>query len=93
MKIEELEAEVLRLDTRSRARLAEKLLESLEDLSEEENARLWIERARRRDVEMDRSPDTGRSADEVFREAIKRLRKSSFDRLGVVGGPVNDLSH
>lgn len=57
MKIEELEAEVLRLDTRSRARLAEKLLESLEDLSEEENARLWIDEARRRDIEMDRSPD------------------------------------
>lgn len=74
MKIEELEAEVLRLDTRSRARLAEKLLESLEDLSEEENARLWIDEARRRDVEMDGSPDTGRSADEVFREARSRIK-------------------
>jgi len=34
MSIEEIEAEALKLDSKSRARLAEKLLESLEQLSE-----------------------------------------------------------
>lgn len=40
MSIEEIEAEALKLDPKDRARLAGKLLESLEDLSEKENTRL-----------------------------------------------------
>jgi len=39
MKLEELEAEALRLDTKGRARLAGRLLESLDELSPEENPR------------------------------------------------------
>lgn len=42
MSIEDLEAEALKLDPKGRARLAGKLLESLEGLSEEENARPFI---------------------------------------------------
>jgi hypothetical protein len=49
MSIDELEVEVLKLDPASRARVAERLLDSLESLSEEENARLWAEEAARRD--------------------------------------------
>lgn len=45
MSLKELEAEALKLDPKARARLAGKLLESLEDLSEEENLRLWVEEA------------------------------------------------
>lgn len=45
-------AEILRhalsLDVRERAALAEKLLASLEDLSEEEAERLWADEAQRR---------------------------------------------
>ena len=74
MSIDELEAEALKLDPRNRARLAEKLLASLEDLSKEENARLWAEEAARRDAEWDRTPDVARSADDVFRDARKRRR-------------------
>ena len=48
MKIEDLEVAALRLDPKSRARLAERLLESLESLSPEENARIWAEEAQRR---------------------------------------------
>ena len=55
MSIEDLEAEALKLDPKARARLAGKLLESLEGLSEEENARLWVEEAQRRDAEMDKN--------------------------------------
>ena len=55
MSIEDLEAEALKLDPKARARLTGKLLESLEGLSEEENARLWVEEAQRRDAEMDKN--------------------------------------
>ena len=39
---------VLSLDIRARATIAERLLASLEDLSEEEAERLWAEEAQRR---------------------------------------------
>lgn len=74
MSIKELEAEALKLDPKARARLAGKLLESLENLSEEENARLWAEEAQKRDAEMDTHPDTGASATDVFREARAKLK-------------------
>ena len=45
MSIDELETEALKLAPAARARLAEKLLESLETLSDEENAQLWAEEA------------------------------------------------
>ena len=40
--------DALNLDVRDRAALAEKLLASLEELSEEEAERLWAEEAQRR---------------------------------------------
>jgi Putative addiction module component len=58
MDIQEFEAEALRLDAKSRARLAGKLLNSLEELSEQEVARLWVEEAQRRDIQMDADPDS-----------------------------------
>ena len=74
MSIDELETEALKLDPKSRARLAEKLLASLENLSDEENARIWAEEAARRDAEWDQSSQPGRPAAEVFREARARLK-------------------
>ena len=74
MSITELEAEGLKLDPKSRARLAGKLLASLEDLSEEENARLWAEEAQRRAVEMDVQPESAVSAKDVFCEARAKLK-------------------
>lgn len=74
MSINELEAEALKLDPKARARLAGKLLKSLEDLSEEENARLWAEEAQRRDAEMDADPDSGIPASDVFSEARAKLK-------------------
>lgn len=74
MSIKELEAEALKLDPKARARLAGKLLESLESLSEEENARLWAEEAQRRDADMDADPDAGMPAGKVFREARAKLK-------------------
>ncbi|MDF0673472.1 MAG: addiction module protein [Nitrospira sp.] len=74
MSINELEAEVLKLDPKSRARLAGKLLESLENLSEAENARLWAEEAQRRDVEMDADPGVDVPAAKVFHDAWAKLK-------------------
>lgn len=74
MTIEEIEAQALRLDPKARARLAGKLLESLEDLSKEENAQLWAEEAQRRDTELDSDPGAGRPATDVLRDARSRLK-------------------
>jgi hypothetical protein len=74
MSIDELESEAMRLDPKARARLAGKLLQSLENLSEEENERLWAEEAARRDSDLDSHQDGGRAADEVLRDARGRLR-------------------
>jgi len=74
MSIEDIETAALKLDAKARARLAEKLLESLEGLSDEENARLWAEEAQRRDMEGDTDPTSTRAADEVFGDARARLK-------------------
>jgi hypothetical protein len=73
MSIEELESEAMKLDPKARARLAGKLLESLDTLSEAENERAWAEEAERRDRDLDSDGDDGRSADEVLRDARDRL--------------------
>jgi len=74
MSIEEIEAEALKLDPKSRARLAEKLLESLEHLSEEENDRLWAEEARRRDADLDAKGSRSKSAGDALRDARAKLK-------------------
>ena len=43
MSIDEVEAAALRLEPKARARLAGRLLESLEEFTPDENARLWAE--------------------------------------------------
>ncbi len=73
MNIEELESQALRLDVRERARLAAKLLSSLDALSEQENERLWTEEAERRDRELENDDDKGRPSHEVFGSALSRL--------------------
>jgi hypothetical protein len=73
MSIDELEAEMLKLAPQARAGLAERLLESLENLSEEENVKLWAEEAQRRDEAWDTSGDPGRPAADVLRDARARL--------------------
>ncbi|HEX9349143.1 MAG TPA: addiction module protein [Gemmatimonadales bacterium] len=74
MNIDEIEAEVLKLDAKVRARLAKKLLESLETLSEEENERLWAEEADRRDADWDSTPGSARPASDVLRDARAKLK-------------------
>jgi hypothetical protein len=74
MSIDDIETEVLKLDPQDRARLAKKLLESLETLSDEENERLWAEEADRRDAAWESAPGSGRPAADVLRDARAKLR-------------------
>ncbi len=74
MNLEEFEAEALKLAPTARARLATKLLASLETLSDEENLRVWTEEAERRDQAWEASGDEGQPAESVIQEARARLR-------------------
>ncbi len=68
-----LEAAALQLPPRERARLAERLLASLDSLAPEEQDELWAAEALRRNAELDASPDLGRANDSVFADAKSRV--------------------
>ena len=81
MTTEQVENEALRLKPEARAELAEKLLRSLEDLSDEDIQRLWIEEAVRRNAEFDSGTASMRDAEDVFeyaRARISEAQKSKF---------------
>ncbi len=73
MTTEQVETEALKLDSDARAKLAEKLLRSLEDLSDEKIEQLWAEDSVRRDEELDSGAASTRNAEDVFRDARARL--------------------
>jgi hypothetical protein len=73
MTNEQVESEALKLNPQARAELAEKLLRSLEELSEEEIKRLWAEEAVRRDDDLDSGRASMRDAEDVFRDAKARI--------------------
>ena len=74
MTIDELKAEALRLNPQERAELASELLVSLDELSETEVERMWLEEAMRRDAALDSGAARAVPADEVFAAARARLR-------------------
>jgi len=69
MSLEELEIEVLSLDPAARARLAHRLLVSLDELSEAEHAAVWAEEAAQRATAW----EWGGEGAAVFRAARARL--------------------
>ena len=69
-----IEHEALGLPPEDRAKLAQKLLLSLETLSEEESGQSWLIEADRRARELDRGDVQPISAEEVRRKARARLR-------------------
>ena len=73
MTKEEIESAAMKLDAQSRARLANRLLESLEAPSAEEQSELWAQEAVRRDAEFTTDPSVSRDAAEVLRDARARL--------------------
>lgn len=76
MTVKQIEKELLKLDTRSRAKLAERLLHSLDELTEAENEKLWAEEAFRRHQELLSGKAKGRPSNEVFLEVRSRLIKT-----------------
>ena len=74
MTILEVEAAALNLELSARAELAQKLLRSLDELSEDEIEQLWAEEALRRDEELDAGKATARDGEEVLRELRARYK-------------------
>lgn len=73
MNHEQLEAEIMKLDLDARARLAEKLILSLDAPSDEENLRLWVAEAERRLRELREGQAKEVPAEEVFRRARQAI--------------------
>lgn len=74
MRTKDIEAEALKLDPKTRAKLTGKLLESLENLSENENDALWADEAERRDATWEATKAKWRPASDVLREARERVK-------------------
>lgn len=69
MTVADLETKILELSPKERARLAQRILESLEVLSEAEIEALWLQEAERRDRALDEDPSSAIPGDDVMREA------------------------
>lgn len=74
MNIEAIEQEALRLQPSERAKLAQKLLLSLDPLSEAETEQAWLDEAERRAHELDEGLVQPVPASEVRRRAQALLR-------------------
>jgi putative addiction module component (TIGR02574 family) len=73
MKTKEIEAATMQLSLEERAQLAGKLLLSLDEPSESEMERLWLEEAESRLSEFREGKTHGIPSDEVFRRAVAEL--------------------
>ncbi|MBV8054341.1 MAG: addiction module protein [Deltaproteobacteria bacterium] len=69
-----IEDEVLKLPARSRARLAERLIASLEKVVDPEAESAWLAEVERRSSELMRGNVKGISANKVFKKARAALR-------------------
>jgi len=73
--LKDIAAEALDLPISSRAELAGQLLDSLDDISEEESDALWAEEGERRFSEYQAGLVASAPADEVFARLRSRNRK------------------
>lgn len=73
MSIEQLETEVMKLDLAARAALAEKLLRSLDNLTEAENEALWAAEAERRANELRSGTVNAVDGEEAMRRATEAI--------------------
>jgi putative addiction module component (TIGR02574 family) len=74
MDIKEIEAEALSLPTEERASLAQRLLLSLEDVSDAEFEHLWAQESLQRITAVDSGRATAIPADDVAKKARALLR-------------------
>jgi len=70
----QIESKALKLSPRERARLAERLILSLDDEVDSNAEKLWVREAERRLDELRAGEVKGRSAGSVFRKARSMLR-------------------
>jgi hypothetical protein len=74
-ELDDIAAEVLQMNVESRAALAKRLLDSLDELTPEENERLWVEEAARRYRQIKAGTGSSTSSDEVFARLEARSRR------------------
>lgn len=74
MTVQNIEKQLMKLDAIARAKLAKRLLSSLDELSESEIEKLWAQEALRRHEDMTRGKANSRPANAVFKNARTRLR-------------------
>ena len=74
MTVQHIEKQIMKLDPGSRAKLASKLLSSLDELSEEENEKLWAQEAFQRHEDLLRGKAKSRSVDVALKSARAQLR-------------------
>jgi len=70
----EFESKALKLPRRERARLAERLISSLDQETDPDAEKLWLLEAERRLDELESGSVSGVSADKVFEKARSALR-------------------
>lgn len=74
-KLEEIASEALQMSVESRAALAKRLLDSLDDLTAEEYERLWVEEAARRYQQLKAGTARSIPSEEVFAKLDARPRR------------------
>ena len=74
-RLQAIEAQVMRLDPKSRAKLAERLILSLDVPMEAELEHLWAEEAERRVDELRRGLVTERPASAVLRKIRRQISR------------------
>jgi putative addiction module component (TIGR02574 family) len=72
--VRELESKAMKLSRRARARLAQRLISSLDEDADAQTERLWMEEAERRLDELKSGKVAGIPADKVIRKARSALR-------------------
>jgi putative addiction module component (TIGR02574 family) len=74
MSVQDLEKAALNLSLEERARLAHRLLHSLDELSDEENEKLWTQVAERRVQELRSGKVKGIPTEDVLSDVRAKLR-------------------
>jgi putative addiction module component (TIGR02574 family) len=73
--LDEIASEALKMSVESRAALAKRLLDSLDELSPEEHERLWVDEAARRYQQLKAGTAASIASEEVFARLDARPRK------------------
>ena len=76
MTVRLLEKEILELPPRSRLRLAEKIIESIDDFSDPQLKAEWDEETERRVKQIESGADKGIPADQVMKQARRALNEA-----------------